>query len=440
MNGAFVPDIPRINTAIAEWLACMVFVLALKRRFRLPGTALLTAAALGGLIGFQFIAGILPLYLWVPGMLGAIGLMYGIVLCVCKINAREAFICTARAFILAEFAASLEWQINYYLVNSRGFSFAFAPMLMLMLNFAVVYFIALLMERRYRKLNIKFGVTARDIVVTAGLGVIIFLMSNMSFISRNTPLSGTYASDIFLIRTLVDFCGMVLFYTLQEQRLWMHARLEISAMHNMLNRHYEQYRFSKENIDFLNHRYHDLKHQIVALKVEANPEKKIEYLENMEVAIKHFEMQYDTGNKALDILLSGKSKQIIENGMNFTCVADGALLNDIDTIDICSIVGNALDNAVESVTKLDDPEKKIIKIAIFAQNDFLLMRFENYYESPLCFEDGDIATTKHDKRAHGFGIRSIQKAAEKYDGNVKIATDDNWFTLCVLIPLTKNEA
>lgn len=439
MNGVFVPDIPRMNTAIAEWLACMVFVLVLRRRFRPTATIVLSVAALGIAVGFQRIAGMLPLFLWIPGMLSATGLMYCIIFCICKISPQEALICTARAFILAEFAASLEWQMNYYLASGRGFSFVFAPVFMMTLNFSVVYITAFLIERRYRKLNIQFDVTARTVAAAVAVGAVIFLLSNMSFISRNTPLSGSYASDIFLIRTLVDFCGMVLFYSIQEQRLWMHARLEISAMHNMLNRQYEQYRFSKENMDFLNHRYHDLKHQIIALKAEANPEKKIEYLEKMEVAIQHFETQYNTGNKALDILLSGKSKQIVENGMNFTCVADGTLLDKIEIIDICSIVGNALDNAIESIMQLSDPEKKIIKVAIFAQSNFLLMRFENYFESQLNFEDGDIATTKNDKRAHGFGIRSIKNAAEKYGGNVKIVTDDHWFTLCVLIPLAENE-
>ncbi len=435
MNGAFVPDIPRINTAIAEWLACMVFVLALKKRLGLTGTILLCVTALGLVAGFQFLAGEMPLYLWVPGMLGAIALMYGVIYGICRISAQEALICTARAFILAEFAASLEWQMNYYLANSRGFSFSWSPVALMVVNFSAVYVAAFFIERRYRSLDIKFGVTIRDIVVTLAVGAIIFLLSNMSFISRNTPLSGTYASDIFLIRTLVDFCGIVLFYTIQEQRLWMHARLEISAMHNMLNRQYEQYRLSKENIDYLNHSHHDLKHHLAALKAEANPAKQTEYLERMEGAIRFFETQYDTGHKVLDILLTGKSKQIIENGINFTCVADGTLLSGIDTIDICSIVGNALDNALESIMQLSDPEKKIIKIAIFAQNHFLLMRFENYFESQLSFEDGDIATTKKDKRSHGFGIKSIQKAAEKYGGNIKISTDDHWFTLCVLIPL-----
>lgn len=438
MNGVFVPDIPRINTAIAEWLACLVFVLVLRKRFSTTLTVLLSAVALGITIGIQFIAGMLPLYLWVPGMLAAAGFMYCVIFVICRISPQEVLICTARAFILAEFAASLEWQMHYYLASGRGFSFAFTPMLMMALNYAAVYCAAYLVERRYRKLNVKYDVTARVVVATLAVGAVIFLLSNMSFISRDTPLSGTYASDIFLIRTLVDFCGIVLFYSIQEQRLWMHARLEIDAMHNMLSRHYEQYRFSKENMDFLNHRYHDLKHHLTALKAEVNPEKQSEYLDKMEVAIKHFETQYHTGHKALDILLSGKSKQMVESGINFTCVADGTLLDGIDIIDICSIVGNALDNAIESIMTLSDPDKKIIKVAIFAQSHFLLMRFENYFESQLSFEDGDIATTKHDKQAHGFGIKSIKKAAEKYGGNVKIATDDNWFTLCVLIPLAAN--
>lgn len=435
MTDIIVPDIPRLNTAIAEWLACMMFVLVQEKRFGKARTGLLSVLSLLVIAGFQFLAGEMPLFLWVPAMLTAVGLMYCVILFTCRMHPLEALICTVRAFILAEFAASLEWQMNYYVQNSRELPFALAPLLLTLFTYAIVYLAAYFMERRYRKLNVKLDVTAKNVAATLAVGGAIFLISNISFISRNTPLSGTYASDIFLIRTLVDLCGLVLLYSLQEQRLWVLARIEINAMHNLLSKHYEQYRLSKENTEFLNHRYHDLKHQIVALKAEVNPEKKNEYLERMEAAIKHFETQYDTNNKALDILLSSKSKQIVENGINFTCVADGTLLERMDTIDICSIVGNALDNALESISKISDPEKKIIKVAIFAQNDFLMMRFENYFEEALRFVDGDIETTKNDKRSHGFGIKSIRKAAEKYGGNIKIAVEDNWFALCVLIPL-----
>jgi sensor histidine kinase regulating citrate/malate metabolism len=155
----------------------------------------------------------------------------------------------------------------------------------------------------------------------------------------------------------------------------------------------------------------------------------------MERAISVFESQNKTGNSVLDTVLTGKSLQCGEYNINFTCVADGTLLDFMEALDICSIFGNALDNAIESVKELADSEKRLIRLAVFSQNDFLMLRIENYYEGNLQFEDDLPLTTKKDKQMHGYGLKSIRSAAEKYGGTMSIKTDDNWFTINVLIPM-----
>jgi hypothetical protein len=64
--------------------------------------------------------------------------------------------------------------------------------------------------------------------------------------------------------------------------------------------------------------------------------------------INMFETQNNTGNQVLDVILTGKSLQCVENKINFTFLADGKLLNFMNVMDICSIFGNALDNAKEN--------------------------------------------------------------------------------------------
>ena len=104
-------------------------------------------------------------------------------------------------------------------------------------------------------------------------------------------------------------------------------------------------------------------------------------------------------------------------------------------MDVCSIFGNTLDNAIESVEKLEDIQKRLIRLAVYTQNDFLMIRVENYYENDLQIENGTYKTTKQDKEFHGYGIKSIRYTAEKYGGYVSISTEENWFSLRVLIPL-----
>ena len=185
----------------------------------------------------------------------------------------------------------------------------------------------------------------------------------------------------------------------------------------------------------VNYKYHDLKHKIAVLKSEEDPEKRMEYLNHMEEEIKQYELQNKTGNKVLDTILTGKSMYCNKHGITLTCVADGNLLSFVDVMDICSIFGNALDNAVESVLKITDKDKRLIHVTVSRQKEFLLIRFENYFEQDLQIDRGNLVSTKSDKDFHGYGIKSIRYTVEKYHGAVNIKADNNWFDMKILIPI-----
>jgi hypothetical protein len=224
-------------------------------------------------------------------------------------------------------------------------------------------------------------------------------------------------------------------YAQQEQRKEMRMKFELEAINNVLYRQYEQYQSSKESTELINRKYHDLKHQIAIIRAETDVAKKESYLAEMDRAISMYESDIKTGNSVLDTVLTGKSIYCREKGINLTCVADGSLLNFMDVMDICTIFGNAFDNAIEGVEKLADKDKHLIRVAVFSKNDFLMVRFENYFEDSIDFEDGLPTTTKADSDYHGYGIKSIISTVNKYGGNVTINTSDNWFILRMLIPL-----
>jgi hypothetical protein len=433
VNGA---DIPRIYTAIAEWTACMIYALTLKRRFKGAKSAAAAALFLSAFIGLQIGAGELPVSLWIPGMVAAVLLMYFCIFALCGVKPLETVFWTARAFVLAEFAASLEWQFYYYVAETvAGGDRAAVGIPVLAVFYSAVFTGTYFLERRYKAGNLDLGVSYRDAVAAAGIAVAVFAISNISFISRDTPISGQYAGEIFYIRTLVDLCGILLFYAHQEQRLWMRAKFELNAMGGALERQYGQYVYFKDNIESLNRKMHDFKNQIAAIEAEGDGVKKAGYIEEVKKGIRYYEAQYDTGSKVLDTILTGKSMYCAGHGITFTCVADGALLRFINVMDICSIFGNALDNAIESVEPLADPEKKLIKTAVYAQNNLLAIRFENGIEETPRFKDGLPVTTKNDRENHGYGVKSIKAAAEKYGGSMKISADNQWFALYLLIPM-----
>ena len=107
--------------------------------------------------------------------------------------------------------------------------------------------------------------------------------------------------------------------------------------------------------------------------------------------------------------------------------------------DICTVIGNALDNAIESVLMVENSEKRMIHLSLTQKNDFIFIQIRNYCEKEPVWKGKELLTTKKNKKNHGYGIKSIRYSIEKYGGNVTTAYKDNWFELCILIPMQKED-
>jgi sensor histidine kinase regulating citrate/malate metabolism len=203
-----------------------------------------------------------------------------------------------------------------------------------------------------------------------------------------------------------------------------------------MNSIYKQFEANNESL----HRvYHDLKNQIAYIKAETNEGNRASYIAELEKVISVHEAKVNTGAHVLDTLLTSKNLACVDGDIVMTCYADAKQIDFIDVMDICSIFGNALDNAIECERKIEDKDKRLIKVNVYTQNQFLLIRIENYCESKIVFNNEIPDTTKEDKQIHGFGIKSIKRAVGKYRGHVVLAQEDDWVTMTALIPLPDAE-
>ena len=203
-------------------------------------------------------------------------------------------------------------------------------------------------------------------------------------------------------------------------------------MDEVLHRQYEQYKRSKEGIKLINSRYHELKVQIADIRAQRDRAKQDAALAKMENSILQYEAENKTGNPVLDILLTAKSMECQEKQIRMTSVADGHLLDHLSTREICTLVGTALDNAIESCAAEQDPEKRLIRTAVYAQNGFVLFRVENYCKKPVELgADGLPLRSAHG----GYDLRSLQAAAQQHSGSMTVHWEDGWFTLRVLLSL-----
>jgi sensor histidine kinase regulating citrate/malate metabolism len=132
----------------------------------------------------------------------------------------------------------------------------------------------------------------------------------------------------------------------------------------------------------------------------------------------------------MDKLLIAERYQI-----KISCVTDGSKLDYLDTMDLYALFGNALDNAIESVSKEQDKAKRVISLRIGTREGFLAIHLENYVGTPVKIVHGLPVTTKADTRYHGFGMLSMRRIAEKYHGYMNAGMKDHTFSLDFLIPL-----
>lgn len=301
--------------------------------------------------------------------------------------------------------------------------------------YAVLYILIYLIERYLKKDIEELQITRRELLVVYFVLIMVYCISNVSYVDVKSIFSAGTAMDVFIIRTLADLSGMAVLYAYHIQVKEIQMRFEKDTLRNIMDMQYKNYKLSKESIDIVNQKYHDLKHQINLLKSGADSEKAGEYLEQMEREIKIYETQNKTGNKVLDTILTSKSMHCQRHGIELKFMGEGQLLNFMEDMDISALFGNMLDNAIESVVKIKDRQKRLISLHVIQDKQFIRIRTENYCEENVQFQDGIPITNKKDKRFHGYGMKSMKKIVEKYGGSVMAGKTDNWFELKILIPM-----
>ena len=141
-----------------------------------------------------------------------------------------------------------------------------------------------------------------------------------------------------------------------------------------------------------------------------------------------------TGNEILDTVLTEKSLLCNQNGVKLSCIADGGLLSFMDAVDLYTLFGNALDNAIEAVLPLPE-EERMIDLQVRQKAGQILIHITNRFAGSLEVGEDLPKTSKEDTGHHGFGPKSIRAVVEQYGGILNWNATDLLFTLRITIPI-----
>ena len=434
MNTAEVLNTPGYYYAIAYALSVFVIACTNERKLGRWKLAAVSCVQFALLLFFMTETDGVRQELFIPSMMVIVGLLLGYIYICNDFSFREAGFYCVKAFINGEFAASMCWQIYYYLRYVRGMDGEHWRWVELVLVYTVIFAILTLIELNLKKDLEELHITRRELLVVIIIAASVFAMSNLSYLDQNGLFSGSFVMDIFIIRTLVDLSGIAVLYAYHIQVKEVQIRFEKDALHNIMEMQYKNYQLSKENIDMVNQKYHDLKHQINILKAQSYTGKSTSYLEKMEREIRVYETQNKTGNQILDAVLTNKAMICQNKEIELKFIVDGEALSFMDDMDVSALFGNMLDNAIESAEKQQEKQKRLIWLYVTREKQFVRIRTENYCDEKIHFKNGMPVTTKKDRQLHGYGMKSIKSTVEKYHGSVVAAQENNWFELKILLP------
>ena len=205
---------------------------------------------------------------------------------------------------------------------------------------------------------------------------------------------------------------------------------QIHVLNQLMKQEKLQLESVKANMDVINMKCHDLKHIIGRIEDKLTAEE----TDSLREAIQFYDANINTGNEVLDVVLCEKAMLCEKNGIRFSCMADGTAFSFLPAVQLYSLFGNIIDNAVEAVGKLGDEEKKVVSLVCSSDAGGVFLEESNYFTGEFRPEQGLPATSKEDTSRHGYGLKSIRYIAERYNGSLEIRTEEQMFFLRVRFP------
>ena len=358
---------------------------------------------------------------------------------ICRISLEEAFFCGINAVLSEHIGSSVQIMLIARLSRGNMRMFNSYSMLVYVLVYAVIW---LTIGRKLVRSQEHLKVNRLSVAIISATGLIVTVVLSMLLKSNIDPEMVFELADSHAIALLeagqlyaIFFCVSMLILQYNQQRELI-TNEKLAASHELWTVRQKQYEMSRETIDMINRKCHDMKHQVAALMAEGGAgDERARYGREIERLIEIYDLQVNTKNEALNTILMEKGLYCSMQGIRWNCAVDDTNLDFIDRMDLYVLLGNALDNAVEAVQRIEDEANRIIQLQICRKDFFVHIRLENSYRGDLEWRDKLPVTTKADKISHGIGLKSIRAIANKYDGDVSATTENQAFILTVLIPI-----
>lgn len=282
------------------------------------------------------------------------------------------------------------------------------------------------------------------------------------YVMKHPDMNG---KDGFRLAAMITLAGFFAIVTLSEQKIlvisedtytmWtiLSVILLMSVLVFNMNRQYEveketarlkeeQAELLERDYTALNHAYavnaklfHDFHNHIGVLRQmlsHQNYDGAMEYLDELYGPFRGMTDTVWTGDETVDYLINSKTAAAAACQVKMQVRVEFPRHTNIRSADLCAIIGNLLDNALEAAGKVSEAEQRFICLTIRRINQMLVIKVENSFADEPREEKGELKTTKK-AGLHGWGLKSVRTAAEKYDGMIQTTYTERIFRAVVTL-------
>lgn len=182
--------------------------------------------------------------------------------------------------------------------------------------------------------------------------------------------------------------------------------------------------------------FHDFHNHIGILRQllsHKKVEEAMQYLNGLQTPVQEMTNTVWTGDDAVDYLINSKAIKAQAGDIKYQTQVEFPRHTNLRNIDLCAILGNLLDNALEAARQVPEKDRRFIRLTIRRINQMLVIKVENSFATLPIQDNGALKTSKTEKGLHGWGLKSVRTAAEKYDGMLKTSYGDNIFRAVVTL-------
>ena len=296
------------------------------------------------------------------------------------------------------------------------------------LNFLLYSFILKIADKTIFSMKMKEWV----------LIISVLLISSLSFGIIQTALNETKLSAVTSVLLMMCEIGLLalniicLYITIslnQSNRTAEELKLKEQQL-----KHEVQYAQSvRSQYQEMRRIRHDIKQQLATisgLQFEGKYDKAQKYISDITNGIEQLDMFMDVGNDFVNAILNSKLSAAKSKGIEVLCNFSGKI-EGINEYDLCNLIGNMLDNAVEAAENAGD--NAVIEVSLFSDKHKMIFTVSNSISKSVLNSNPELKTVKDEPDLHGFGVKTIKAIAAKYDGNVDFYEENLVFFCRVLL-------